>query len=377
MESNPRKMKPSEYKTLWFVWSHNLPTYDVPFVDTIYPATSGYVQQILLQNGIQTSVYHANTVPIDANRNKAIDTCMKGLPVYKEYVIWPDGRREYKTQDEMRDLIDRGKIKREQIETTDEIAERTMKADYIFFFDTDMTFPHDTVLTMVNEMLVKDLDILTGCYYRKGGGHTPVQGIYINDWTAKGLSIYKYDEYSNKDKCKMLDQWVVGWEPMDGQIYEVDCYGVGCLLLNTRIFEDRGGPVKRPYFKYIDTPGYHGSGAIEDGEPLYRSTSEDMWFCAQVKEAGIQAYAHPKIQCGHLTKMTVTQDVWRNQLKYYMNRPETDAHKNMSNLYNDLRKRYGDRIGKSWGDVLSSWENDRARKEVASKQGAKRERVTD
>ena len=66
-----------------------------------------------------------------------------------------------------------------------------MGADYVLWLDSDMTFPADTLERMLATMQEKDLDILTGVYYRRRSPYTPVlfDQLEIVDDTCKGLHI--------------------------------------------------------------------------------------------------------------------------------------------------------------------------------------------
>ena len=49
-----------------------------------------------------------------------------------------------------------------------------MGADYVLWLDSDMFFEPDTLERMLKRMQEKDIDFLTGVYYRRGEPYTPV-----------------------------------------------------------------------------------------------------------------------------------------------------------------------------------------------------------
>jgi len=128
---------------------------------------------------------------------------------------------------------------------------------HILFLDDDIVPPPFTVDRMVNW----HYPVITGAYERRTGGLA--SGMFINDETMEWKPL--------------------SWPLPEGEIGLVTASGMGCMMVDTRIFTR------------LSTPWFYYS---KDG-------SEDMYFCRKVgRELGIQIMLDPIIECGHeLTKV--------------------------------------------------------------------------
>lgn len=132
------------------------------------------------------------------------------------------------------------------------------KADYIFWMDSDMTFPQDALARLYEGMEFLGAEAMSGLYTRKVPPYMP--------------HVY----------AKLLDngRFAVGAEfPIDKPFF-VEGAGFGCLLMKTSVF-DR---MERPYFKIT----------IKDGQMV---EGEDLVFC---REAKMKMLVEPRVSCGHL-----------------------------------------------------------------------------
>lgn len=133
------------------------------------------------------------------------------------------------------------------------------KSDYIFFLDSDVTCPADTLYKLLSD----NLPIVSGIYRNKTDG-LPAAWRLIPNPTPTG----KYAPLSSFGG--------------DGHLEKVDVVGMGCCLINMEVFKR----VKYPWFKW--------------GIDIYSSgVSEDFAFCEKAKEAGLPTYIDCRVICEH------------------------------------------------------------------------------
>jgi len=106
--------------------------------------------------------------------------------------------------------------------------------DYVFFMDSDMTFPVATLASLystlndrkVIESADMKINVIGGVYNSRSSGHR----------------IQAYNYVVNPD---------IGFQPLtdvelNGDIIPCDCVATGCLLINTSVFRE----MEFPYFEY-------------------------------------------------------------------------------------------------------------------------------
>ncbi len=137
-------------------------------------------------------------------------------------------------------------------------------ADYLFFLDSDVIPPKDTILRLMKH----DLPIVSGIYCRRSPPHAVPVMIRNGQWVT---------EY-----------------PANSLI-EVDYVGAGCLLIRRDVLEhfppidDKRG--KRWFDWRVDM-----AGLLPQGEAL----SEDFSFCLAAKRCGLKVIVDTGIQCRHV-----------------------------------------------------------------------------
>jgi len=136
--------------------------------------------------------------------------------------------------------------------------------DYLFFMDSDMTFPPDTLDRLLNH----NKDIVGGFYVRKKKGFLP--------------NAFKLGFHENG---KVMTEFVTDFR-------EVEAIGTGCLLIKTDVF------------KNIETPWFHYKPTL--GSPDHHMVTEDIVFCENAKKAGYKIYCDGTIACGHVGSFIVT-----------------------------------------------------------------------
>jgi hypothetical protein len=173
-------------------------------------------------------------------------------------------------------------------------------ADYLMFMDMDMTFPPDT-LNILFDLISDEHPVVAGMYYLKKEPFAPVIGDYT-DWTDKLLPHKDFLEkhgFLHPDGRQLLE-----WRNFNGfdkdKLFYADVIGAGCFLAKIDVFKK----LQKPYFKYIPDPRK---------DPTHNKISEDMYFCAQLKKAGIPILVTPQIQCGHIMEMESNHDLWLSQ----------------------------------------------------------------
>lgn len=145
-----------------------------------------------------------------------------------------------------------------------EIALNAMEQEYdfVFWMDSDMVMKSDTLIRMMQTMKEKDLDILTGLYFRRVPPYTPV---IFDKIEIKG------------DMCEWSD-----FKEIPKELFKVGACGFGCVLMKTDVFFDVQGR-----FGQMFTPiGMNG---------------EDIAFCWRARQCGFDIWCDPSVICGHVS----------------------------------------------------------------------------
>ena len=146
----------------------------------------------------------------------------------------------------------------------------SMGADYILWLDSDMVFPDDTLIRMLEHM--KDKEIVTGLYFRRAAPFTPV---LLKSYKEKE-TIIEWEEYPDYPK---------------DSVFEVAGMGFGCVMMRTDLLYDLGLNYQA-WFQPIKNCG------------------EDMSFCFRAKELGHKIYCDSTIKCGHVGHMVIDENIW-------------------------------------------------------------------
>ncbi len=147
--------------------------------------------------------------------------------------------------------------------------------EWIFWMDSDMTFPKETLVELFKVAEEKNTKMVTGVYYQRKNANFPVlwsRGEETETGTMSGLGD-KRSEY-NKYVGAFLFPHPDKQEPST-------CHaaGFGCVLIHRSVFET----LDRPWFKFIQG-----------------TCSEDFYFFVNAKEAGFQLWYTPKLDLGHI-----------------------------------------------------------------------------
>lgn len=200
------------------------------------------------------------------------------------------------------------------------------KAKYIFFMDTDQTFPPLTIPMLYEALIEKQKRerdcIMAGMYFTKKNPWGGVFGRYT-DWDHRNEKHREdFEKLGLVHEGKQLLWWkaIHFWTP--GSIFQVDVIGAGCMMMPLTVFNR----LEMPFFKYLP-----------DFQKVGKMASEDMWFCAQLKKLGIPIYMNSAVSCGHLTAYTVDETMHNTQRDSFFEHSTTsEASKSYQNMI-DLR----------------------------------------
>ena len=133
--------------------------------------------------------------------------------------------------------------------------------DYVFWMDSDMSFPPDTLVRMMETLQKHDLDILTGLYFRRVPPYSPV----LFDQLEMRRNICCWSEFKS----------------IPDELFEVGGCGFGCVLMRTEVF--------------LSVQSKHGNMFAPIG-----NNGEDIAFCIRARDCGYKIWCDPSIICGHV-----------------------------------------------------------------------------
>lgn len=173
-----------------------------------------------------------------------------------------------------------------------EMAVEQYQADYMLFLDADQVFPRETIPWLFETMLKNpDVGVVSGVYFKKNGDNHSVCGIYAPVEDPEGIKVLKRYGFADENGQYLIHQVCQSFA--HGRAFPIDVSGMGCLLVRSESLK----LLKPPYFKYFDRficPDWMNAGV-----------SEDMWFFAKLKQAGIKVLCDSRILCGHLKEAEV------------------------------------------------------------------------
>ena len=160
-----------------------------------------------------------------------------------------------------------------------ELAKLAMKEDfdYVLWLDSDMVINPDVMVRMITTMQEKDIDMLTGLYFRRTAPYSPVLFERLEP-TSRG---WRWTDFESI--------------PQDG-LFEVAGCGFGCVCMSTEVI--MSVQAKHGYL-------FH---------PLNNS-GEDTSFCWRARDCGYKIYCDPTIECGHVGYAVINDAYWRSYKK--------------------------------------------------------------
>lgn len=144
-------------------------------------------------------------------------------------------------------------------------------SDYIMWFDSDMTFPADTIARMIRHM-EEGKEIVSGLYFRRVAPFTPV--------------LFKPQEDPHNIK-----PWEDYTEYPRDSVFEIGACGGGCMMTKTDVFREL----------LLNDEGWF--------EP-FGGMGEDISFCVRASRIGKKIWCDSSIKCGHEGRVLVTEEVF-------------------------------------------------------------------
>ena len=140
-----------------------------------------------------------------------------------------------------------------------------MGADYTMWFDSDMIFEPDTMVKLLND----DKPFVSGMYFRRAHPYTLVA----------------FDDLDIEKKTFKDAKIPTELKPVGG-------VGFGCVLIKTEVLFE----VAAKFGCWFD--------------PL-NGFGEDLSFCWRARECGYEVFLDPKVSCGHVAHIVVTEAMSR------------------------------------------------------------------
>lgn len=129
----------------------------------------------------------------------------------------------------------------------------TFEGDWLCFIDSDMMFPRDTLLKLLDH---GDLDIVSGAYCRRSPPYD--------------FMVWDLDERPKKP-------------PIDLKLQEVGLSGMAFTIIRRRVFE----AMPEPWFEHGKFNNPHAA-------------DEDVYFCRKARQLGFRVWTDPTVQVWHL-----------------------------------------------------------------------------
>lgn len=181
------------------------------------------------------------------------------------------------------DIVHVGITERQMIDDArNDLAEAFLKTstEWIFWMDSDMLFPPDTLTTLFRVAEEKDAKIVTGIYYQRKGKNLPVlwsRDVPLANGMLAGRGTKRADEN------KYVGSFTFP-HPDKKEPFPVHAAGFGCVLVHRSVFEK----MDRPWFMFIKG-----------------KCSEDFYFFVNAKELGYTVWAVPGPLLGHIADAPV------------------------------------------------------------------------
>lgn len=146
------------------------------------------------------------------------------------------------------------------------VLEYGVKFDYIFFLDSDVTCPTNTIDILISN----NKDIVSGVYFSRVHPYVPM--IFRDTKVIEGET----KKYSEPIKNFKLNELI-----------KVDSIGLGCCLIKTLVFEK----IPFPWFKYDQI--------FNTEKNSVRYISEDHYLCDLAKVHNFEIFANTSVLCRH------------------------------------------------------------------------------
>lgn len=150
-----------------------------------------------------------------------------------------------------------------------------LEADYVLWLDSDMIFPDDTLVRLYEDLQkYKDVSAVSGLYFRRVKPYTPV--------------LFKRVEIDPESYWE-------GYDDYPDEPFEAAAAGFGCVLMKTSMLID----VVKKYTTWFSPLSGFG---------------EDLSFFWRANNCGHKLLIDPRLKLGHISKTSVTEEVYRAYL---------------------------------------------------------------
>jgi len=165
--------------------------------------------------------------------------------------------------------------------------------EWLFWMDSDMVFPEDTLTKLFKVAEDKQTKIVTGIYYQRKGMNYPVLWSRGEELEESGTKTGLHSPRSATNKY--VGSFMFPHKDKK-QPFKVHAAGFGCVLVHRSVFE----VMPRPWFQFIKG-----------------QCSEDFYFFLNAKELGFETWAEPTIELGHIgdAPIITKHDFHRNAAK--------------------------------------------------------------
>jgi len=161
---------------------------------------------------------------------------------------------------------------------------------HLFFTESDMILPHDCIVKLAE----LDKDMVSGVYFLR----SPQQQGRGQPCLYKKAPALPAAEAKKKDFAKYQHTPVTLFPSKEP--FRVDCAGFGCVLFKRKVFER----LKRPWFD------------LKAGRDNGIGYGSDIYFYTHAKEAGLELWVDPTVQCGQIDYYEANIDDYHWQLEH-------------------------------------------------------------
>lgn len=147
--------------------------------------------------------------------------------------------------------------------------------EWLMWFDSDMTFPKETITELLKVAEEKNAKMVSGIYYQRKGQNLPVLWSRGSETESGQIS----GEGSKKSEYNKYVGSFMFPDPDKKQPFKAHAAGFGCVLVHRSVFE----VMPRPWFRFIEG-----------------GCSEDFYFFVEAKEKGFELWVTPVLDLGHI-----------------------------------------------------------------------------
>lgn len=147
------------------------------------------------------------------------------------------------------------------------------RADWLWFCDTDIEFPPDTLERLVASAAAVDATIMSATYAWLDTDDAPRLAVYVDD-----------PEYV----LRTANVWTPG--PV-----QAAAVGFGCVIVHRRVLEDMRQAVDRPHRPHA----WFGFDLIPNDAGELFPASEDTTFCLRARAVGHPTWVDTSVHVGH------------------------------------------------------------------------------